>query len=63
MAKYQFTRRAVEDMSNIWNYTYDSWSENQADKYYSEIIGECRKIAENPLKGKFYEDITLKPKV
>ena len=33
MAKYSLTRKAVEDLSKIWNYTFDTWSENQADTY------------------------------
>ena len=32
MAKYHFSNKAVEDLSAIWNYTFDAWSEHQADK-------------------------------
>ena len=31
MAKYHLTNRAVEDLSNIWEYTVDTWSERQAE--------------------------------
>ena len=31
MAKFIITNKAVEDLSKIWNYTYEFWSENQAD--------------------------------
>ena len=31
MVKYLLTRRAVEDLTNISNYTFDQWSEDQAD--------------------------------
>ena len=34
MAKYFFTNKAVEDLSDIYEYTYQSWSEKQADNYY-----------------------------
>ena len=34
MAKYFLTHKAVDDLSKIWEYTYEVWSENQADKYY-----------------------------
>lgn len=58
MAKYRFTNKAVEDLSNIWNYTFDSWSENQADLYYEMLIDFCQEIAENPkMLGKNYEEI------
>ena len=33
MAKYKLTNKAVEDLSDIWNYTFDHWSERQADFY------------------------------
>ncbi len=34
MAKYTLTNKAVKDLSEIWNYTFDQWSERQADFYY-----------------------------
>ena len=30
MADFLLTKKAVEDLSNIWFYTLDKWSENQA---------------------------------
>ncbi len=32
MAKYKLTNKAVKDLANIWNYTFEAWSERQADK-------------------------------
>lgn len=57
MAHYDLTHKAVEDLNHIWSYTYDEWSENQADQYYSELLDGCRLLAENPNFGKNYEDI------
>ena len=58
MAKYRLTHKAVEDLSNIWAYTVDMWSEHQADTYYNMLINSCRKITENPrLYGTKYEEI------
>lgn len=57
MAKYFFTNKAVEDLSNIYEYTYQSWSENQADKYYEELISFCQMLSENPNIGKNYSEI------
>lgn len=58
MAKLHFSNKAVEDLSGIWSYTADMWSENQADQYYDMIIASCRKIAANPvLFGRQYIDI------
>ena len=57
MCRYFFTRKAIEDLSQIWNYTYNAWSERQADKYYNLLISECKKIAKIPNIGKIYEQI------
>ena len=58
MAKYRLTRKAVEDLADIWNYTFDEWSERQADDYYNMLIASCQKIATNPdLFGKRYDEI------
>lgn len=38
MAKYLLTNKAVEDLSKIWDYTYEVWSENQADRYYTLML-------------------------
>lgn len=59
MARYSLTNKAVEDLSNIWNYTLKEWSEEQADKYYLELIDGCEYLAENPNFGKNYEKINL----
>jgi len=55
MAKLRFTNKAVEDLSDIWNHTFDTWSEKQADFYYNMLIEQCNDIAENPSLGKNYE--------
>ncbi len=41
MAKFKLTNNAVKDLSDIWNYTFDAWSESQADKYYKLILDAC----------------------
>jgi toxin ParE1/3/4 len=57
MAKFFLTNKAVEDLSGIWNYTYENWSEQQADKYYELLIDTCKRIAEKPSIGKHYDQI------
>ncbi|SDF52568.1 type II toxin-antitoxin system RelE/ParE family toxin [Epilithonimonas hungarica] len=57
MAKYLFTKKAVDDLSEIYEYTYEFWSENQADKYYGEVISFCEMLSENPNIGKNYSEI------
>lgn len=57
MVNYVLTNQAVQDLTNIWNYTFDRWSEDQADKYYNLLIDTCQDIANNPELGKNYEGI------
>jgi len=57
MAKYHFTNKAIEDLSAIWNYTFDAWLERQADLYYAALISSCGDLAQNPNIGRNYEEI------
>ena len=45
MAEYHLSNKAVEDLNGIWDYTFDNWSEEQADKYYNMLLGFCQDIA------------------
>lgn len=58
MARFRLTNKAVDDLSEIWKYTYETWSENQADKYYEFLISSCQELAENPQMGKRYDKIS-----
>ena len=58
MASYIITKKAVEDLTKIWDYTYEVWSENQADKYYFELLEGCQVLAENQNFGKNYNEIS-----
>ena len=58
MAEYRLTNQAVEDLSKIWNYTFEVWSEKQADKYFNGLITNCQEIADNPDLGKSYKGIS-----
>lgn len=52
MAKYILTNKAVKDLTKIWNYTLEKWSEQQADNYYKMLILTCEEIVNNPNIGK-----------
>lgn len=58
MADYILTNKAVEDISEIWYYTYEAWSEKQADKCYGLLIEMFKEIAKRPSIGKNYEEIS-----
>ncbi|XOV68686.1 MAG: type II toxin-antitoxin system RelE/ParE family toxin [Fluviicola sp.] len=57
MAKFRLTNDAVKDLSTIWDYTYDTWSEKQADKYYKLLLDACTELAQKPKLGKDYSEI------
>ena len=57
MANYSLTNKAIEDLTEIWNYTFEYWSENQADHYYQILIDSCQEITDNKALGKNYEGI------
>jgi toxin ParE1/3/4 len=57
MAKYQLTNKAVNDISGIWNYTADNWSEIQADTYYDLLLNTCQDLADGKIMGKNYPEI------
>jgi toxin ParE1/3/4 len=57
MPRYFLSKKAVDDLSNIWEYTYDTWSEKQADRYYGLLIKACLDLTIAPHKGKAYDDI------
>ncbi len=54
MAKFYLTNKAVEDLGEIWNYTVETWSENQAEMYYSLLIDSCQELVNKPNQGKSY---------
>lgn len=56
MASYILTNKAVEDLSKIWDYTFEVWSEVMADKYYTMLLDSCQDLAD----GKAWENTTLK---
>ncbi len=51
---YKISQEANLDIENIWLYTYENWSLEQADRYINLIINEVEYLAENPESGKNY---------
>lgn len=57
MASYILTNKAVLDVSAIWEYTVNTWSEQQADKYYFMLLDTCQELADGKVTGKKYPEI------
>ncbi len=58
MVKVILRQEAIDDLDSIWNYTFEKWSEKQADKYYATVKMICNGIGENPDIGKEYGEIS-----
>ena len=58
MAKVILRQEAIDDLNDIWDYTFQKWSESQADKYYATIRVACNGIGENPTIRKEYDGIS-----
>lgn len=54
---FNLTPRAKEDLRNIWNYTFDEWSEARADRYIGALFDRFAWLATQPLIGKHRTDI------
>lgn len=52
--KYFISQKAGRDIENIWLYTLDNWSIEQADRYFNLIMDEIEYLAENPISGQDY---------
>lgn len=46
---------AETDLEDIWLYSFEKWSEDQADRYYDELIDGINKLIDNPMLGKSRE--------
>lgn len=47
MPEYIISEKALEDINNIWIYTAENWSIEQANRYYNLIIDEIEYIVDN----------------
>ena len=57
MAKVILRQKAIDDLTDIWDFTFKKWSAKQADKYYATIKLACNGIGQNPNVGKEYDGI------
>ncbi len=48
---------AIQDLEEIWAYTFTTWSLAQADRYHSLTIKEIEFLATNPGSGKMLDHL------
>lgn len=49
---YRISEKAINDLEQIWIYTFEKWPLEQADRYYNLLISEIEYIAVNFSEGK-----------
>ena len=54
---YKISKQAQIDLENIWLYTFEEWSLEQADYYFDLIMDEIEYISKNPKSGKDYSNV------
>jgi toxin ParE1/3/4 len=47
MVEIVISEKAVEDLNNIWIYTAETWSVEQANRYYNLIMDEIEFLSKN----------------
>ncbi len=54
---YVISKKALADLDDIWYYTVEKWSVDQANRYYDLIFEEIGYICKRPHSGKSMDDI------
>ena len=54
---FVISKKAVSDLEEIWLYTVEKWSIEQADRYYNLIFDEINYICKNINAGKSMEHV------
>ncbi|MCD9856032.1 type II toxin-antitoxin system RelE/ParE family toxin [Epilithonimonas sp. JDS] len=54
---YKISKQAEIDLENIWLYTFEEWSMEQADYYFDLLMDEIEYISENPKSGTDYSNV------
>lgn len=57
MVNDYFTNKAVDDLTDIWNYTIEIWSQRQAEKQGDLLLVSCNELAKKPKLGNQYDII------
>lgn len=57
MADYRLRPRAVADLDEIWDYTFSTWDEAQAERYLTGLRGALTVLAGHPDLGRARNDL------
>lgn len=51
------SNEAAIDLEKIWLYTYENWSQQQADRYFNLIIDEIENLSKDSHSGIDYSSV------
>jgi len=54
---YKISNEAQIDIEKIWLYTFETWSIEQADRYFNLIFDEIEFLTQNPTSANDYNQI------
>ncbi|MEO7922147.1 MAG: type II toxin-antitoxin system RelE/ParE family toxin [Chitinophagaceae bacterium] len=54
---YVISKKAIADLEQIWLYTVEKWSVDQADRYYNLLFDEIHFVCKNINAGKSMEHV------
>ncbi len=54
---FVISKKAVADLEEIWLFTFEKWSLEQADRYYNLLFDEINFICKNINAGKSMEHV------
>lgn len=54
---FVISKKAISDLEEIWLFTAEKWSVEQADRYYNLILDEIRFICKNNKYSKSMEHV------
>ncbi|MGB3342643.1 MAG: type II toxin-antitoxin system RelE/ParE family toxin [Aequorivita sp.] len=55
--RFRISEEAAIDLEEIWLYTSEYWSIDQADRYLNLLLDEIEYLYQNPRMGEDYNDI------
>lgn len=57
MTAYILSPAAISDLDSIWDYSAETWSTAQADRYVWEIRAAIEALADGRLKGRSIDNV------
>lgn len=56
MLRVEIRPLALSDLEEIWFYTFDNWSMEQADNYQDQLYDAFSRISNNPFLGREFSE-------